>query len=89
METKYYFYNEKMSLVEIKKDSTYHWLLIDNNTKDIKKLTFIFMDDGLRKFEEGKLMFNSIMGNYNKNILNVGETLPICLEYNILEFLKK
>lgn len=83
----FYFYNDTLSLIEVKTDQ-YYWLLYNDETKEFKQLTFKSMDDNIRIFEEGMLKFNDVLGSYNKKTLIKGEEMPLCLRYKVLDFLK-
>ncbi|WP_120498344.1 hypothetical protein [Kiloniella sp. EL199] len=75
-QTLFYFSNEDINLVEIKrldlpataaKSDIFHWILI-NQDHSIQKLIFVSMseENGFqsREFEEGKLRFNEDLGFY-------------------------
>lgn len=104
----FYLRGKTHSLVEIKrtdiksqdKSKTYYWLDIDEESEVVTRLVFMSMrtvgEVEEREFTEGKLVFNSQMGQFfqhngRKEFLKTrsGKKLPKNIHKSILKFLKK
>lgn len=106
----YYFMNENISLLEIKrtdqpedapKDEVYHWLAFDNQSQEIRRLSFKSMDkepiDGneinIRIFENAELRFTNEFAKFIENdqvhlvLNNSVDEIPDELKIVVEEFL--